>query len=160
VNVSPSLTSSNVPILWQGGRYGGRVAIKGWRKCGGNNFITSWHGQRILNEIPWQVREEETQVLLLQQEGSTGLDLSFATHIFLLERVHNPGLRNQIVSRAHRVGATGPVTVQLLQVIAEDQEHLVKEQEKGVVFHHLNRPRVRGQRQQGQVPGQGQLGPL
>jgi hypothetical protein len=48
--------------------------------------------------------------------GSTGLDLSFATDIFLLERIPDPSLRNQIVSRAHRMGATGPVHVQLLQV--------------------------------------------
>lgn len=45
-----------------------------------------------------------------------GLDLSFATHIFLLERIHNPALRNQIISRAHRMGATGSVNVILLQV--------------------------------------------
>lgn len=48
--------------------------------------------------------------------GSTGLDLSFATDIFLLERIPDPSLRNQIVSRAHRMGAMGPVHVQLLQV--------------------------------------------
>jgi SNF2 family DNA or RNA helicase len=50
------------------------------------------------------------------------LDLSFATHIFLLERIGDPALRNQLVSRAHRVGATGPVTVTLLQVVASEDD--------------------------------------
>ena len=56
--------------------------------------------------------------------GSTGLDLSFATHIFLLERIADPALRNQIVSRANRMGATGPVHVQLLQVKSLEEDEL------------------------------------
>jgi SNF2 family DNA or RNA helicase len=62
--------------------------------------------------------------MLLKEDGSTGLDLSFATHIFLLERIKDPALRNQIVSRAHRMGATGPVEVQLLQVKVEEDSDL------------------------------------
>ena len=42
----------------------------------------------------------------------TGLDLSFVTHIFLLEPVEDAALLEQITSRAHRLGATGPVTVE------------------------------------------------
>ena len=48
------------------------------------------------------------------------MDLSFATHIFLLERIKDPALHNQIVSRAHRMGATGPVEVTLIQVRSKD----------------------------------------
>jgi hypothetical protein len=123
--IDGDLISSSTPFLWRGGLLGGRAVVRGWRKCGGTSFINSWHGRNRLLRADWQVREEDTRVLLLRQEGSTGLDLSFATHIFLLERVHNPGLRNQIISRAHRVGASGPVLVQLLQVVAQGQEHLV-----------------------------------
>ena len=43
-----------------------------------------------------------------------GLDLSFATHIFLLDQLRDPALENQIISRAHRMGAKGPVDVTLL----------------------------------------------
>ena len=59
-------------------------------------------------------------ILLLPADGSTGLDLSFATHLFMLEKVKDPALESQIVSRAHRMGATGPVQVQLLQVRSDD----------------------------------------
>ena len=53
--------------------------------------------------------------------GSTGLDLSFETHIFLLERIENDrALHNQIVSRAHRIGATRLVEVTLIQVRSKD----------------------------------------
>ena len=53
-------------------------------------------------------------MLLLQEDGSTGLDLSFATHIFLLDQLRDPALESQIISRAHRMGAKGPVDVTLL----------------------------------------------
>lgn len=111
------------PALWQGGRLGGMATVRAWKRCGGASMTHSWHGNRVLHRIPWKVEEEDTMVLLLQHEGSTGLDLSFATHIFLLERIHDPALRNQIISRAHRVGANGPVLVTLLQVVAEGEEN-------------------------------------
>jgi hypothetical protein len=38
------------------------------------------------------VQEEDVSVLLLPPDGSTGLDLSFATHLFLLEKVKDPAL--------------------------------------------------------------------
>lgn len=113
-------------LLWSGGRWGGEATVVAWRRCGGRNIgpFSSWHGPQILNRVPWVTEEEDASVLLLQQDGSTGLDLSFATHIFLLERIHDPALRNQIISRAHRVGATGPVQVQLLQVVSQADIHL------------------------------------
>ena len=70
-------------------------------------------------------------MIIIIMIGSTGLDLSFATDIFLLERIPDPALRNQIVSRAHRMGATGPVHVQLLQVksLGEEEGDDDKEEE-------------------------------
>ena len=139
--------NSKIPVLWSNGRMGGRAVVRVIQRCGGNSTMNSWHGQHILPKVPWSVEHEDTKILLLQQEGSTGLDLSFATHIFLLERINNPGLRNQIISRAHRVGATGPVQVQLLQVVAEEEEErfkaeLAKQQEHQGNGSHANNPVV------------------
>jgi len=99
---------------------GGRAVVRLWRSCGHTNPERGWHGKRMLAHVPWVVEEEEACVLLLKEDGSTGLDLSFATHIFLLERIKDPALRSQVVSRAHRMGATGPVQVQLVQVKSEE----------------------------------------
>lgn len=117
-----SIDQAPTPKLWYGGRRGGRAIVRQWRHCGGRNLNHSWHGNKILPHVPWTIEDEDASVLLLQHEGSTGLDLSFATHIFLLERIGDPALRNQLVSRAHRVGATGPVTVSLLQVVASEDD--------------------------------------
>jgi hypothetical protein len=54
---------------------------------------------------------EDCFMLALDAGLSHGLDLSFVTHIFLLEPVEDAALLEQITSRAHRLGAAGPVTV-------------------------------------------------
>ena len=90
-------------------------------RCGGKGAHTNWHGDRILQRAPWCVNDEDASILLLPADGSTGLDLSFATHLFMLERIKDPALESQIVSRAHRMGATGPVQVQLLQVRSDEE---------------------------------------
>jgi hypothetical protein len=93
------------PLLWRTGRLGGRATINCWKRCG------RWFGPKPLQLQPWTVEAQAASILLLEQDGSTGLDLSFATHLFLLERIDDPALRNQIVSRAHRIGATRSLDV-------------------------------------------------
>lgn len=48
-------------------------------------------------------------------DGSHGLDLSFVTRIFLLERIKDKALQEQIISRANRMGATG-TAIQLFPI--------------------------------------------
>ena len=33
----------------------------------------------------------------MEEDGSTGLDLSFVTHIFLLDRIKDPALEMQVI---------------------------------------------------------------
>ena len=75
------------------------------------------------------IEDEDASILLLQEDGSTGLDLSFATHLFLLDQIRDPALESQIISRAHRMGASGPVDVTLLLAnqTREDAEQEAKE---------------------------------
>jgi len=73
-------------------------------------------GAPILRGVPTLTDELDTFLLMLCHDGSHGLDLSFVTHIFLVNRVADPAIYQQVVARAHRMGATGPVTVQTLQL--------------------------------------------
>jgi hypothetical protein len=52
--------------------------------------------------------------MLLSNDGSEGLDLSFVTHIFFLEEVWDKSLAEQAVARAWRMGAKGRVEVETL----------------------------------------------
>jgi SNF2 family DNA or RNA helicase len=43
--------------------------------------------------------------------GGVGLNLQFASYVFLYDRWWNPAVEDQAINRAHRIGAAGPVTV-------------------------------------------------
>lgn len=112
----------NGPLLWRQGRLGGLARVLKWAKCGGMNHTMGYHGSRVLAKTRWEASDEDASILLLHTDGSHGLDLSFATHLFLLEKIKDPSLERQIISRAHRMGATGPCQVVLLQTKSLEEE--------------------------------------
>ena len=58
-------------------------------------------------------RDDPTcQVMLMTYgAGSVGLNLQFASYVFLFDRWWNPAVEDQAINRAHRIGAERPVTV-------------------------------------------------
>ena len=50
-------------------------------------------------------------MLMTYGAGSVGLNLQFASYVFLFDRWWNPAVEDQAINRAHRIGAAGPVTV-------------------------------------------------
>jgi SNF2 family DNA or RNA helicase len=50
-------------------------------------------------------------ILMSYGAGSVGLNLQFCEYVFLFDRWWNPAVEDQAINRAHRIGATGPVTV-------------------------------------------------
>ena len=57
-------------------------------------------------------RDPDCRVLLMSYgAGSVGLNLQFASYVFLFDRWWNPAVEDQAINRAHRIGAAGPVTV-------------------------------------------------
>ena len=66
-------------------------------------------------------KELDTYLLLLCEDGTHGLDLSFVTHLFLVHRIGDPALISQVVSRAHRMGCdpNHGVTVQTLHLFED-----------------------------------------
>lgn len=75
----------------------------------------------ILRHSEWQSKELDTYLLLLCEDGTHGLDLSFVTHLFLVHRIGDPALISQVVSRAHRMGCdpNHGVTVQTLHLFED-----------------------------------------
>jgi superfamily II DNA or RNA helicase len=63
--------------------------------------------------------EDGPPVLLISlRAGGTGLNLTAADHVFLLDPWWNPAVEDQAADRAHRIGQTKPVLVHRL--VAED----------------------------------------
>eukprot|EP00775_Hariotina_reticulata_P009277 gene9277-9442_t len=63
--------------------------------------------------------------LVMDESGALGLDLSFVRYIFLMEPMADASLEQQVVSRAHRMGAVAPVHVEVLAMRHTVEEHLV-----------------------------------
>ena len=57
-----------------------------------------------------------TVFLLSMRSGAVGINLTSANYVFVLEPALNPGLEEQAVGRAWRMGQQRPVTVKKLYV--------------------------------------------
>ena len=53
-------------------------------------------GPNTLKGVPVETVSEDVHMLLLCEDGSHGLDLSFVTHIFLLDILKDPALLKQV----------------------------------------------------------------
>ena len=71
-------------------------------------------------------RDPACTVLLLDESGALGLDLSFVQHVFLMEPVPNTSLEEQVVSRAHRMGAREEVMVEVLVMRGTLEEEIMR----------------------------------
>jgi len=83
-----------------------------FQSCGA--FHGSWYRGTKLLEMSVQRTKQDVFFLGLDAELGQGLDLSFVTNIFLLEPIEDAATLEQITSRAHRLGATGPVLVETI----------------------------------------------
>lgn len=75
-----------------------------------------FHGripQKARDGVLQQFREDKRKHVLLMSygAGSVGLNIQFASYVFLFDRWWNPAVEDQAINRAHRIGAVGPVTV-------------------------------------------------
>lgn len=94
--------TEDTPYFQRRGTHMGAAQLVKWNQCG-KVGSKGWHKGKILDRSPWKVTQEDASILLLSNDGTTGLDLSFCTHIFLLDHIKDPALQSQIVSRANRM---------------------------------------------------------
>ncbi len=69
-------------------------------------------------------------MLVSLKAGGTGLNLTAADHVFLLDPWWNPAVEDQAADRAHRIGQERPVMV--YRLVAEDtvEERILALQER------------------------------
>ncbi|RLN94484.1 hypothetical protein BBJ28_00006214 [Nothophytophthora sp. Chile5] len=89
------------------------------------NFITRVAPRSRMQELKQFRTDPSLNVLLLSEMGSHGLDLSFVTHIFLLEEIWDKSLEQQVISRAHRMGAKQAVVVEQLWMRGSVESQMV-----------------------------------
>jgi len=92
------------------------VKLRKWSKCGTFHGTNRWYTGPTLVDADIETIKEDVFLLFLDASLATGLDLSFVTHLFLLEPIDDAALLEQVTSRAHRLGCTGPVVVETVNV--------------------------------------------
>ncbi|MCC7476270.1 MAG: DEAD/DEAH box helicase [Pirellulales bacterium] len=85
------------------------------RRLGRFNPV-EYHGQianRRRDEVIERFRSDcDCHVILMSYgAGSVGLNLQFASYVFLFDRWWNPAVEDQAINRAHRIGAKRSVTI-------------------------------------------------
>ena len=83
-------------------------------------------------------------LLMSYGAGGVGLNLQFASYVFLFDRWWNPAVEDQAINRAHRIGAAGPVTVTrflTLDTIEERIDHILQEKRElfDTIFSDVDR---------------------
>ncbi|CAN1316314.1 F-box protein At3g54460 [Linum perenne] len=68
----------------------------------------------------------ECVALLMDGSAALGLDLSFVSHVFLMEPIWDRSMEEQVISRAHRMGATRPIHVETLAMRSTIEEQMVE----------------------------------
>uniref|UniRef100_A0AAV1T4R0 Uncharacterized protein n=1 Tax=Peronospora matthiolae TaxID=2874970 RepID=A0AAV1T4R0_9STRA len=90
------------------------------------NFITRVNPKARMKALKRFRTDPSLNVLLLSEMGSHGLDLSFVTHVFLMEEIWDKSLEQQVVSRAHRMGAQQAVVVEQLWMRGSVESEMAK----------------------------------
>jgi SNF2 family DNA or RNA helicase len=88
-----------------------------------------FHGQvpsARRDEVIARFRDDARHHVLLASYGAggVGLNLQFASYVFLFDRWWNPAVEDQAINRAHRIGARGPVTVTRFVTLATIEERI------------------------------------
>ncbi|KAL7493687.1 hypothetical protein ACHAWT_010569 [Skeletonema menzelii] len=105
------------------------VSLRKWQQCGKFHGKPRWNQSRR-KQVGWYTGptlahaeidaiKEDVFILALDASLAHGLDLSFVTHLYLLEPIDDAALLEQVTSRAHRLGAIAPVTIETVHVWRE-----------------------------------------
>ncbi|KAK7243355.1 hypothetical protein RIF29_38148 [Crotalaria pallida] len=72
--------------------------------------------------------QHDSSCMALVMDGSAalGLDLSFATRVFLMEPIWDRSMEEQVISRAHRMGASRPIHVETLAMRGTIEEQMLE----------------------------------
>jgi len=120
------------------------VRLAKWQECGRFHNSSRWYQGKRLADTPVEKAREDVFLLALDAGLSHGLDLSFVTHMFLLEPIDDAALLEQVTSRAHRLGATGPVhveTINVLYKLSQDLDLIMKSAESTLSLDKFNKDR-------------------
>ncbi|KAI3445132.1 hypothetical protein Pfo_001797 [Paulownia fortunei] len=84
------------------------------------------HSSNKMKSLATFQHDANCMVLLMDGSAALGLDLSFVTHVYLMEPIWDRSMEEQVISRAHRMGAARPIHVETLAMNGTIEEQMLK----------------------------------
>ncbi|WCJ39080.1 SNF2 domain-containing protein / helicase domain-containing protein / F-box family protein [Euphorbia peplus] len=97
-------------------------------KFAGINFVgyySPMHSSNKMKSLTTFQHDPTCMALLMDGSAALGLDLSFVSHVFLMEPIWDRSMEEQVISRAHRMGATRPIHVETLAMRGTIEERML-----------------------------------
>ncbi|KAJ4847219.1 hypothetical protein Tsubulata_008468 [Turnera subulata] len=98
-------------------------------KLAGINFAGMYspmHSSSKMKSLTTFQHDATCMALLMDGSAALGLDLSFVNHVFLMEPIWDRSMEEQVISRAHRMGATRPIHVETLAMRGTIEEQMLE----------------------------------
>ncbi|KAG0496326.1 hypothetical protein HPP92_000861 [Vanilla planifolia] len=103
------------------------------------SLYSPMHSFNKMKSLAMFQHDENCMVLLMDGSAALGLDLSFVTHVFLMEPIWDRSMEEQVISRAHRMGATRPILVETLAMRGTIEEQMLNFLKDTNVSHTIER---------------------
>ncbi|XP_019054774.1 PREDICTED: F-box protein At3g54460-like isoform X2 [Nelumbo nucifera] len=84
------------------------------------------HSSNKMKSLAIFQHDANCMALLMDGSAALGLDLSFVTCVFLMEPIWDRSVEEQVISRAHRMGATRPIHVETLAMRGTIEEQMLE----------------------------------
>lgn len=84
------------------------------------------HSSNKMKSLMTFQHDTDCMALIMDGSAALGLDLSFVTYVFLMEPIWDRSMEEQVISRAHRMGATRPIHVETLAMRGTIEEQMLE----------------------------------
>ncbi|XP_021774468.1 F-box protein At3g54460-like [Chenopodium quinoa] len=100
-----------------------QLAIADIKFAGLYNPLNVFKKKKALTSFQY---DQNCMVLVMDGSAALGLDFSFVTHVFLMEPIWDLSMEDQVISRAHRMGAVRPIHVETLVMRGTIEEQMLE----------------------------------
>ncbi|CAH9113778.1 unnamed protein product [Cuscuta epithymum] len=90
------------------------------------SMYSPMHSSNKIKSLATFRHDPNCLALLMDGSAALGLDLSFVSHVYVMEPIWDKSMEEQVISRAHRMGATRPIYVETLTMRGSIEEQMLK----------------------------------